>query len=135
MNFDFLKDMNIGNFNKDEAMNKIGDIGEAIKTNTDLSKYQDLINDFLDLVKDYYNGKYRGIEKKNMLFIISGLLIVLYPNSYKQNAFFIIASKIFGVSILIKSISEEVAKYREWKKNLIAIETDLGTIEYNEEEF
>lgn len=135
MNFDFLKDMNIGNFNKDEAMNKIGDIGEAIKTNTDLSKYQDLINDFLDLVKDYYNGKYRGIEKKNMLFIISGLLIVLYPNSYKQNAFFVIASKIFGVSILIKSISEEVAKYREWKKNLIAIETDLGTIEYNEEEF
>ncbi len=135
MNFDFLKDMKIGNFNKDEAMNKIGDIGEAIKTNTDLSKYQDLINDFLDLVKDYYNGKYRGIEKKNMLFIISGLLIVLYPNSYKQNAFFVIASKIFGVSILIKSISEEVAKYREWKKNLIAIETDLGTIEYNEEEF
>lgn len=135
MNFDFLKDMNIGNFNKDEAMNKIGDIGEAIKTNTDLSKYQDLINDFLDLVKDYYNGKYRGIEKKSMLFIISGLLIVLYPNSYKQNAFFVIASKIFGVSILIKSISEEVAKYREWKKNLIAIETDLGTIEYNEEEF
>lgn len=135
MNFDFLKDMNIGNFNKDEAMNKISDIGEAIKTNTDLSKYQDLINDFLDLVKDYYNGKYRGIEKKNMLFIISGLLIVLYPNSYKQNAFFVIASKIFGVSILIKSISEEVAKYREWKKNLIAIETDLGTIEYNEEEF
>lgn len=135
MNFDFLKDMNIGNFNKDEAMNKIGDIGEAIKTNTDLSKYQDLINDFLDLVKDYYNGKYRGIEKKNMLFIISGLLIVLYPNSYKQNAFFVIASKIFGVSILIKSISEEVAKYREWKKNLIAIGTDLGTIEYNEEEF
>lgn len=135
MNFDFLKDMNIGNFNKDEAMNKIGDIGEAIKTNTDLSKYQDLINDFLDLVKDYYNGKYRGIEKKNMLFIISGLLIVLYPNSYKQNAFFVIASKIFGVSILIKSISEEVAKYREWKKNFIAIETDLGTIEYNEEEF
>lgn len=135
MNFDFLKDMNIGNFNKDETMNKIGDIGEAIKTNTDLAKYQDLINDFLDLVKDYYNGKYRGIEKKNMLFIISGLLIVLYPNSYKQNAFFVIASKIFGVSILIKSISEEVAKYREWKKNLIAIETDLGTIEYNEEEF
>ena len=135
MNFDFLKDMNIGNFNKDEAMNKIGDIGEAIKTNTDLSKYQDLINDFLDLVKDYYNGKYRGIEKKNMLLIISVLLIVLYPNSYKQNAFFVIASKIFGVSILIKSISEEVAKYREWKKNLIAIETDLGTIEYNEEEF
>lgn len=135
MNFDFLKDMNIGNFNKDETMNKIGDIGEAIKTNTDLSKYQDLIYDFLDLVKDYYNGKYRGIEKKNMLFIISGLLIVLYPNSYKQNAFFVIASKIFGVSILIKSISEEVAKYREWKKNLIAIETDLGTIEYNEEEF
>lgn len=135
MNFDFLKDMKIGNFNKDEAMNKIGDIGEAIKTNTDLAKYQDLINDFLDLVKDYYNGKYRGIEKKNMLFIISGLLIVLYPNSYKQNAFFVIASKIFGVSILIKSISEEVAKYREWKKNLIAIETDLGTIEYNEEEF
>lgn len=135
MNFDFLKDMNMDGFNKDEAMNKIGDIGEAIKTNTDLSKYQDLINDFLDLVKDYYNGKYRGIEKKNMLFIISGLLIVLYPNSYKQNAFFVIASKIFGVSILIKSISEEVAKYREWKKNLIAIETDLGTIEYNEEEF
>ena len=128
MNFDFLKDMNIGNFNKDEAMNKIEGIGEAIKTNTDLAKYQDLINDFL-------NGHYKGIEKKNMLFIISGLLIVLYPNSYKQNAFFIIASKIFGVSILIKSISEEVAKYREWKKNLIAIETDLGTIEYNEEEF
>ena len=71
MNFDFLKDMNIGNFNKDEAMNKIGDIGEAIKTNTDLAKYQDLINDFLDLVKDYYNGHYKGIEKKNMLFIIS----------------------------------------------------------------
>ncbi len=135
MNFDFLKDMNIGNFNKDEAMNKIGDIGEAIKTNTDLAKYQDLINDFLDFVKDYYNGYYKGIEKKNMLFIISGLLIVLYPNSYKQNAFFIIASKIFGVSILIKAISEEVAKYREWKKNLISIETDLGTIEYNEEEF
>ena len=135
MNFDFFKDMNIGNFNKDEAMNKIGDIGEAIKTNTDLAKYQDLINDFLDLVKDYYNGHYKCIEKKNMLFIISGLLIVLYPNSYKQNAFFIIASKIFGVSILIKSISEEVAKYREWKKNLIAIETDLGTIEYNDEEF
>lgn len=135
MNFDFLKDMNIGNFNKDEAMNKIGDIGEAIKTNTDLSKYQDLLNDFLDLVKDYYNGKYKGIDNKNLVFIISGLLIVLYPNSYKQNAFFIIASKIFGVSILIKSISEEVAKYREWKKNLIAIETDLGTIEYNEEEF
>ena len=135
MNFDFLKDMNIGNFNKDEAMNKIGDIGEAIKTNTDLSKYQDLINDFLDLVKDYYNGKYKGIDNKNLVFIISGLLIVLYPNSYKQNAFFVVASKIFGVSILIKSISEEVAKYREWKKNLIAIETDLGTIEYNEEEF
>lgn len=135
MNFDFLKDMNMDGFNKDEAMNKIEGIGEAIKTNTDLAKYQDLINDFLDLVKDYYNGKYRGIEKKNMLFIISGLLIVLYPNSYKQNAFFVIASKIFGVSILIKSISEEVAKYREWKKNLIAIETDLGTIEYNEEEF
>ncbi len=135
MNFDFLKDMNIGNFNKDEAMNKIGEIGEAIKTNTDLAKYQDLINDFLDLVKDYYNGLYKGIEKKNMLFIISGLLIVLYPNSYKQNTFFIIASKIFGVSILIKAIGEEVAKYREWKKNLISIETDLGTIEYNEEEF
>ena len=135
MNFDFLKDMNIGNFNKDEAMNKIGDIGEAIKTNTDLAKYQELINDFLDLVKDYYNGKYKGIEKKNMLFIISGLLIVLYPNSYKQNAFFIIASKIFGVSILIKAIGEEVTKYREWKKNLISIETDLGTIEYNDEEF
>ena len=135
MNFDFLKEMNIGNFDKDEAMNKIGDIGEAIKTNTDLAKYQELINDFLDLVKDYYNGKYKGIEKKNMLFIISGLLIVLYPNSYKQNTFFIIASKIFGVSILIKAIGEEVAKYREWKKNLIAIETDLGTIEYNEEEF
>lgn len=135
MNFDFLKDMNMDGFNKDEAMNKIEGIGEAIKTNTDLAKYQDLINDFLDLFKDYYNGKYRGIEKKNMLFIISGLLIVLYPNSYKQNAFFVIASKIFGVSILIKSISEEVAKYREWKKNLIAIETDLGTIEYNEEEF
>lgn len=135
MNFDFLKDMNIGNFNKDEAMNKIEDIGEAIKTNTDLAKYQELINDFLDLVKDYYNGKYKGIEKKNMLFIISGLLIVLYPNSYKQNAFFIIASKIFGVSILVKAIGEEVAKYREWKKNLISIETDLGTIEYNDEEF
>lgn len=135
MNFDFLKDMNIGNFDKDEAMNKIGDIGEAIKTNTDLAKYQELINDFLDLVKDYYNGKYKGIEKKNMLFIISGLLIVLYPNSYKQNAFFIIASKIFGVSILVKAISEEVTKYREWKKNLISIETDLGTIEYNDEEF
>ena len=135
MNFDFLKDMNIGNFNKDEAMNKIGDIGEAIKTNTDLAKYQELINDFLDLVKDYYNGKYKGIEKKNMLFIISGLLIVLYPNSYKQNAFFIIVSKIFGVSILIKAIGEEVTKYREWKKNLISIETDLGTIEYNDEEF
>ena len=135
MNFDFLKDMNIGNFDKDEAMNKIGDIGEAIKTNTDLAKYQELINDFLDLVKDYYNGKYKGIEKKNMLFIISGLLIVLYPNSYKQNAFFIIASKIFGVSILVKAIGEEVAKYREWKKNLISIETDLGTIEYNDEEF
>ena len=59
----------------------------------------------------------------------------MYPNSFKKNAFFTIASKIFGVSILIKSISEEVAKYREWKKNLIAIETDLGTIEYNEEEF
>ena len=135
MNFDFLKDMNIGNFNKDEAMNKIGEIGEAIKTNTDLAKYQDLINDFLYFVKDYYNGHYKGIEKKNMLFIISGLLIVLYPNSYKQNTFFIIASKIFGVSILIKAIGEEVAKYREWKKNLISIETDLGTIEYNEEEF
>lgn len=135
MNFDFLKDMNIGNFDKDEAMNKIGDIGEAIKTNTDLAKYQELINDFLDLVKDYYNGKYKGIEKKNMLFIISGLLIVLYPNSYKQNAFFIIASKIFGVSILVKAIGEEVTKYREWKKNLISIETDLGTIEYNNEEF
>ncbi|WP_215493252.1 hypothetical protein [Fenollaria sporofastidiosus] len=135
MNFDFLKDMNIGNFDKDEAMNKIGDIGEAIKTNTDLAKYQELINDFLDLVKDYYNGKYKGIEKKNMLFIISGLLIVLYPNSYKQNAFFIIASKIFGVSILVKAIGEEVTKYREWKKNLISIETDLGTIEYNDEEF
>lgn len=135
MNFDFLKDMNIGNFNKDEAMNKIEGIGEAIKTNTDLAKYQDLLNDFLDLVKDYYNGKYKGIDNKNLVFIISGLLIVLYPNSYKQNAFFIIASKIFGVSILIKSISEEVTKYREWKKNLIAIETDLGTIEYNEEEF
>lgn len=135
MNFDFLKDMNIAGFNKDEAMNKIGDIGEAIKTNTDLAKYQDLINDFLDLVKDYYNGQYKGIEKKNMLFIISGLLIVLYPNSYKQNAFFTIVSKIFGVSILIKAIGEEVAKYREWKKNLIALETDLGTIEYNEEDF
>lgn len=135
MNFDFLKDMNIGNFNKDEAMNKIEGIGEAIKTNTDLAKYQDLINDFLDLVKDYYNGQYKGIEKKNMLFIISGLLIVLYPNSYKQNAFFTIVSKIFGVSILIKAIGEEVNKYREWKKNLIALETDLGTIEYNEEEF
>lgn len=135
MNFDFLKDMNIGNFNKDEAMNKIEGIGEAIKTNTDLVKYQDLLNDFLDLVKDYYNGKYKGIDNKNLVFIISGLLIVLYPNSFKRNAFFTIASKIFGVSILIKSISEEVAKYREWKKNLIAIETDLGTIEYNEEEF
>lgn len=135
MNFDFLKDINMDGFNKDEAMNKISDIGEAIKTNTDLAKYQDLINDFLDLVKDYYKGQYRGIEKKNILFIISGLLIVLYPNSYKQNAFFTIASKIFGVSILIKAISEEVAKYREWKKNLISIETDLGTIEYNEEEF
>ena len=89
----------------------------------------------MDLVKDYYNGKYKGIEKKNMLFIISGLLIVLYPNSYKQNAFFIIASKIFGVSILVKAIGEEVTKYREWKKNLISIETDLGTIEYNDEEF
>lgn len=135
MNFDFLKDMNIGNFNKDEAMNKIEGIGEAIKTNTDLAKYQDLIGDFLDLVKDYYNGQYKDIEKKNMLFIISGLLIVLYPNSYKQNTFFTIASKIFGVSILVKSISEEVTKYRDWKKNLISIETDLGTIEYNDEDF
>lgn len=135
MNLDFLKDMNLGSFDKDEAMNKINDIGEAIKDNTDLAKYQDLIVDFISLVKDYYNGEYKNIEKKNIIFIISGLLIVLYPNSYKSNAFFTIISKIFGVSILIKAIKEEVEKYRVWKNQLVELETDLGTIEYNDEEF
>lgn len=135
MNVDYSKGTNMGGLKKDEVMNKISNIKEAIKTNSDLSKYQDLINDFLSLVKDYYNGKYKGIEMKNILFIISGLLIVLYPNSYKQNAVFIIFSKIFGVSILIKSIADEVDKYRAWRKNLTSIKTELGTIEYNNEEF
>ena len=135
MNVDYSKGTNMGGLKKDEVMNKISNIKEAIKTNSDLSKYQDLINDFLSLVKDYYNGKYKGIEMKNILFIISGLLIVLYPNSYKQNAAFIIFSKIFGVSILIKSIADEVDKYRVWRKNLTSIKTELGTIEYNNEEF
>ena len=68
MNVDYSKGTNMGGLKKDEVMNKISNIKEAIKTNSDLSKYQDLINDFLSLVKDYYNGKYKGIEMKNIFY-------------------------------------------------------------------
>lgn len=72
----------------------------------------------INMVKDTVQGRYKGLGKKNALMIVAGLLYLVNPMD-------IIPDFIFGIGFgddlgvlvyVISRLSEEIARYRQWKK-------------------
>lgn len=72
----------------------------------------------INMVKDTVQGRYKGLGKKNVLMIVAGLLYLVNPMD-------IIPDFIFGIGFgddlgvlvyVISRLSEEIARYRQWKK-------------------
>lgn len=72
----------------------------------------------INMVKDTVKGRYKGLGKKNVIMIVAGLLYLVNPMD-------IIPDFIFGIGFaddlgvlvyVISRLSEEIARYRQWKK-------------------
>lgn len=72
----------------------------------------------VNMVKDTIRGRYKGLGKKNVIMIVAGLLYLVNPMD-------IVPDFIFGMGFaddlgvlvyVISRLSEEIARYRQWKK-------------------
>ena len=72
----------------------------------------------INMVKDTVQGRYKGLGKKNTLMIVAGLLYLVNPMDIVPDFIFGIGfADDLGVLVyVISRLSEEIARYRQWKK-------------------
>ena len=79
----------------------------------------------VNMVKDTIRGRYKGLGKKNVIMIVAGLLYLVNPMD-------IVPDFILGIGFayelgvlvyVISRLSEEIARYRQWKKPEGEVET------------
>lgn len=72
----------------------------------------------INMVKDTVKGRYKGLGKKNVIMIVAGLLYLVNPMDIVPDFIFGIGfADDLGVFVyVISRLSEEIARYRQWKK-------------------
>ena len=72
----------------------------------------------INMVKDTVKGRYKGLGKKNVTMIVAGLLYLVNPMDIVPDFIFGIGfADDLGVLVyVISRLSEEIARYRQWKK-------------------
>lgn len=72
----------------------------------------------INMVKDTVKGRYKGLGKKNVIMIVVGLLYLVNPMDIVPDFIFGIGfADDLGVLVyVISRLSEEIARYRQWKK-------------------
>lgn len=72
----------------------------------------------INMVKDTVKGRYKGLGKKNVIMIVAGLLYLVNPMDIVPDFIFGIGfADDLGVLVyVISRLSEEIARYRQWKK-------------------
>lgn len=72
----------------------------------------------VNMVKDTIRGRYKGLGKKNVIMIVAGLLYLVNPMDIVPDFIFGIGfADDLGVLVyVISRLSEEIARYRQWKK-------------------
>lgn len=72
----------------------------------------------VNMVKDTVRGRYKGLGKKNVIMIVAGLLYLVNPMDIVPDFIFGIGfADDLGVLVyVISRLSEEIARYRQWKK-------------------
>ena len=101
-----------------------------VKGKKKFSEVQNEITTLITMVTDSVRGSYKGLGKKNLLMIVAGLIYLINPLDIVPDFIFGIgfADDLSVLVYIISKLSEEMAKYRFWKKGEVETEEapDLG---------
>lgn len=101
-----------------------------VKGKKKFSEVQNEITTLITMVTDSVRGSYKGLGKKNLLMIVAGLIYLVNPLDIVPDFIFGIgfADDLSVLVYIISKLSEEMAKYRFWKKGEVETEEapDLG---------
>lgn len=89
---------------------------EKIEENEQLKEIVQDISIMIELVKDWVKGDYRGLSKNTIILIIVALLYLVIPLDIIPD--FLPMGFIDDIAVIgfvIKKISDEINKYKEWK--------------------
>ncbi|MDQ0509070.1 uncharacterized membrane protein YkvA (DUF1232 family) [Peptoniphilus ivorii] len=95
-----------------------------VKGKKKFSEVQNEITTLITMVTDSVRGSYKGLGKKNLLMIVAGLIYLVNPLDIVPDFIFGIgfADDLSVLVYIISKLSEEMAKYRFWKKGEVETE-------------
>ena len=95
-----------------------------VKGKKKFSEVQNEITTLITMVTDSVRGSYKGLGKKNLLMIVAGLIYLINPLDIVPDFIFGIgfADDLSVLVYIISKLSEEMAKYRFWKKGEVETE-------------
>lgn len=106
---------------KESIRNLIKTARDKSLTVDDLKNIKNKIINLINLVKDYFQGRYKGIGAKDIMLIVAGLFYLVNPLDLLPD-FIVGAGYIDDISVLtylMTKLKREIDKYEAWAKSLI----------------
>lgn len=91
---------------------------KQIESNEELKEIIGELKLFVSMLKDHFEGRYKGLEKENIYLIIGAFIYILSPIDLLPDfLFFGYLDDILIIMYLMKKMSKEIEKYRVWKED------------------
>ncbi len=93
-------------------------IVNQIESNEELKEIVSELKLFVSMLRDYFEGRYKGLAKENVYLIIGAFIYIMSPIDLLPDfLFFGYLDDILIIMYLMKKMSKEIEKYRIWKEN------------------
>jgi uncharacterized membrane protein YkvA (DUF1232 family) len=103
---------------KDILLEKLNASWEKAKSlDPELNSLLDNVSVFIEIIREFIKGNYKGVDRKNILLMVAGILYFLNPLDLIPDIIPILG---FGddAAVLIfifGKVKVEIVKYKEWK--------------------
>lgn len=107
---------------------------KMIEENKQLKEVFDELKTMIQLVKDWIKGDYKDLSKNTIILIIIALLYLVNPLDLIPDFLLVgFIDDIAVIGFIMKRISNEVSKYKEWKLTLSEDIIEMEEYEIDEE--